>query len=290
MTASVNVNGRTSAAKDAVVPVLDHGFLFGDGVYETLRTYGRRPFLFDRHLDRLKMSAAMINMPIPLSDTEWLDRVEETLRAAGGSDEAYIRLVLTRGVGDVTYDPAATPTATVVIIVKPLTVPPPEWYQRGVPIVLATVIRNHPHAIDPRIKSNNLLNNALAMQEALRHGATEALLKNYRGELAECAQSNFFIVRAGEALTPGLEAGLLEGVTRNVLLEIGPNAGVVVREAVLREEDLQSADEAFITSTTREVLPVVRVGPYVIGSGHPGAVTRRLHEAFIDQVRAAARR
>jgi branched-chain amino acid aminotransferase len=234
----------------------------------------------------LKTSAAMINLPMPLSDTEWLERVEETMRAAGGTEEAYVRLILTRGVGDLTYDPAATSTPTVVVIVKPLTVPPPESYDRGVPIILASVVRNHPHAIDPRIKSNNLLNNALAMQEALRHGVTEALLKNYRGELAECAQSNFFIVRGGEALTPGLEAGLLEGVTRDVLLAIGPTVGVPVREAVLREEDLPSADEAFITSTTREVLPVVRVGPYVIGSGHPGSVTRRLQEAFLNQVRA----
>lgn len=280
MAAVVNVNGRIAGERDAVISVFDHGFLYGDGVYETCRTYNGRPFLFDRHLRRLRVSAERIRLRLPLSDNELLARIFDTMAAASLPGEAYVRLLVTRGIGDLSYDPTVCPEPSVVIIVKPLVEPPPEAFERGVRIVLVSILRNHPGALDPLIKSNNLLNNALAMQEALRHGGYEALMRNYRGELAECSQSNFFLVRDGVVLTPSLDAGLLDGITRDVILEIGPEAGTPVRETVILESDLDTADEAFITSTTRELLPVVLVDERVIGAGVPGPITFTLLQAY----------
>ena len=223
---AVNVNGRIGDAETAVVPVFDHGFLFGEGVYETLRTYNRRPFLLDRHFDRLRASAAAIGLAVPLTDQQLAARIDETAGAADIGGERYIRLLVTRGVGGLSYDPRECGEPTVVIIVKAHADTPPDVQARGIGIVVSSVMRNHPAAVDPRIKSNNLLNNALAMQEALRRGAEEALMRNHRGEFSECSQSNFFLVREGEALTPPLESGLLEGVTRNFLFEVARDVGV----------------------------------------------------------------
>jgi len=280
MEAAVNLNGRITDAQHAVISVLDRGFLYGEGVYETLRTYHGRPFLLDRHLARLRASASMICLRIPVSDAELTAWIQDTMGAAALPGEAYIRILVTRGAGDLTYDPETCPTPTVVIIVRPFQELAPELVERGIRIVVSRVRRNLPEAINPRIKSNNLLNNALAMQEAIRAGAGEALMLNYRDEIAECAQSNFFLVRGGAALTPPLASGLLEGVTRNLLFEIGAEVGVPVREAVLYRADLDDADEAFITSTTREMLPVVQIDHRLVGDGRPGPVTRRLRDAF----------
>ena len=281
--ATVNVNGQIDDPQSAVVSVFDHGFLYGEGVYETLRTYNHRPFLLARHLDRLRASAAWIALTVPLSDDEFADRIDETMDAADVPSERYIRLLLTRGIGELSYDPTVCPDPTVVIIVKAHDETAPDVLARGVSIVVSSVLRNHPQAINPRIKSNNLLNNALAMQEALRSGADEALMRNHRGEISECAQSNFFLVRKGEALTPPLDAGLLEGVTRNFLFGVGRAIDVPVREAVITDSDLDSADEMFITSTTREVLPVTSIDGHPVASGLPGPVTRALAEAFRRQ-------
>ena len=284
--ATVNVNGRISDGTSAVVPVFDHGFLFGEGIYETLRTYNRRPFLLDRHFRRLRASAAAIDLVVPLTDPQFAARIDETVAAANGATEWYVRLLVTRGVGALSYDPGGCPEPTIVIIVMPYTELPATLFARGIPIVRSSIIRNHPRALDPRIKSNNLLNNALAMQEALRKGAREALMRNHRGEIAECAQSNFFLVRRGEALTPSLDSGLLEGVTRNFLFEVGRAVGVAVREAVLTDADLETADEMFISSTTRGVLPVTLLDGQPVGAGRPGPVTRTLAEGFRRQALA----
>ena len=287
--ATVNVNGRISSGTSAVVSVFDHGFLFGAGIYETLRTYHRAPFLLDRHLRRLRASADAIGLSVPLGDGQFAARIDETMAAAEGAGESYVRLVLTRGVGALSYDPAVCPEPTVVVIVMPHVEPPPALRAEGIQVTVSSVIRNHPRALDPRIKSNNLLNNALAMQEALRRGAGEALMRNHRGELSECAQSNFFLVRRGEALTPPLESGLLEGVTRNFLFEIGQAAGVPVRETVLRDADLGTADEAFVTSSTREVLPVTAIDGRQVGAARPGPVTRALAREYRRQALALTR-
>ena len=280
MAATVNVNGRMSGEKDAVISVFDHGFLYGEGIYETLRTYHGRPFLYDRHLRRMRRSAELIELPLPFSDDELAERVAQTLAAARLTGDAYIRILVTRGIGELTYDVKATPVPSIVIIVKPQVDPPAEAYAEGVAVVIVDVVRNHPDTVNPMIKSNNLLNCALAMQEAYRKGAFEGVMRNYRGELTECTTSNLFIVRHGEALTPPLAAGLLPGITREFLFEVGREAGVAVREEVLRDDDLLAADESFLTSTTRELVPITTVNGRKVGSGTPGPVTKTLLDAF----------
>jgi branched-chain amino acid aminotransferase len=290
MGAYISVNGRVSDQEHAVISVFDHGFLYGEGVYETLRTYNGQPFLFDRHMRRLHNSAGMLALSIPLTDAEIDARCRETMRTAGlgeGRDrEAYIRVLVTRGIGELTYDPAATPNPSIVVIVKPNVDPAREVFERGVRVSLVGVVRNHPGSVNPLIKSNNLLNNALAMQEAFRRGGFEGVMRNYKGELAECTQSNLFIVKDGAALTPPIDAGLLPGITREFLFEVGAEAGIPVREAVLRDADLFGADESFLTSTTREVVPIVQVDDQTIGRGRPGPITKALLEGYRRKAQA----
>jgi len=286
MNAAVYVNGVIRPAAEATVPVFDHGFLYGEGIYETLRTYRRVPFLFERHVDRLRQSATLMALPVPLSDTELLDRVRATMAAYPGLDEAYIRVLLTRGVGELSYSLSACPAPTLVIIVKPFVGPAERTFSDGIRVSLVSVRRNHPQALNPMIKSNNLLNNALAMQEALSNGADEALMQNQAGELVECAQSNVFLVRGGAVLTPPVSAGLLPGITREFVMELAVELGLPCREAHLVPDDLAGAEEAFITGTTREVTPIVAVDDLRIGTGRPGPIATRLLEAFRAKVAA----
>ncbi len=283
---AVYVNGKIAPATQAAIPVYDHGFLYGEGVYETLRTYNHLPFLYDGHLRRLRASAGYIALDVPFTGGELLEWISDTMAAAGEMAEAYIRVLLTRGVGELTYDMSATPTPSLVIIVKPLEDPPARVFSDGVRISLVPILRNHPGSVNPIIKSNNLLNNALAMQEANRRGGEEGLMCNYRGELSECSQANFFMVREGVALTPQSEAGLLEGLTRSFLFEVGRDIGIDVRGATLFPKDLETADEAFITSTTRELSPVTRIDDRAIGNGKPGPVTLKLLEGYRRRARA----
>jgi branched-chain amino acid aminotransferase len=232
----------------------------------------------------------MLALPVPLADSQIDARVHETMAAAGLSSdnddrEAYIRILVTRGIGELTYDPAATPTPSIVVIVKPHVSPAREAFERGVTVALVPIVRNHPSSVNPLIKSNNLLNNALAMQEAVRRGAFEGVMRNYRGELAECTQSNLFIVKNAVALTPPIDAGLLAGITREFLFEVGAEAHITVREAVLKDADLFEADEAFLTSTTREVVPIVQVDSHKIGRGAPGPITLALLESYRRKAR-----
>ncbi|HEX7140071.1 MAG TPA: aminotransferase class IV [Vicinamibacterales bacterium] len=291
MAATVNVNGRVSDQEHSVISVFDHGFLYGEGIYETLRTYNGVPFLFGRHMRRLRNSARMLALDVPLSDGQIDQRFLETLHAAGLGDspdrEAYIRILVTRGIGELTYDLTACPTPSVIIIVKPNVPPSKEAFERGVKVALVDVVRNHPATVNPRIKSNNLLNNALAMQQASARGAFEGVMRNYRGELAECTQSNLFIVKNGVALTPPLDAGLLPGITREFLFEVGAENGIPVVEQVLRDGDLLDADEAFLTSTTREIVPIVQVDDRTIGSGSPGSITQSLLDSFRRRAHAS---
>jgi branched-chain amino acid aminotransferase len=284
MGATVNVNGRVFDQEHAVISVFDHGFLYGEGVYETLRTYNGQPFLFDRHMRRLRASAGMVALDVPIGDAEIDARFRETMRAAGLGEstgrEAYIRILVTRGIGELTYDLAACPNPSIVVIVKPNVEPSHEAFERGVKVALVPIVRNHPDTVNPRIKSNNLLNNALAMQEAFKRGAYEGVMRNYKGQLAECTQSNLFIVKNGVAMTPPLDAGLLPGITREFLFEVGADVGIAVRDAELHDHDLLGADEAFLTSTTREAVPIVQVDDRTIGSGAPGPVTRALLHGY----------
>jgi branched-chain amino acid aminotransferase len=293
MAATVNVNGRVFDQEHAVISIFDHGFLYGEGVYETLRTYNGQPFLFDRHMVRLRNSAGMLSLAVPLSDEEIGLRFRETMSTAGlgsgGGGEAYIRILVTRGIGELSYDPAACAEPSIVVIVKPHVDPPSDVFERGVKAALVPIVRNHPGSVNPLIKSNNLLNSALAMQEAVRRGAFEGIMRNYRGELAECSTANLFIVKDGVALTPPPDAGLLPGITRAFLFEIGAAAGIAVREQVLRDEDLFGADESFLTSTTREVVPIVQVDDRTIGSGRRGPVTGALLAGFRQRAQELTR-
>jgi branched-chain amino acid aminotransferase len=286
MNATVYVNGVISDAASARVPAFDHGFLYGEGVYETLRTYRQDPFAFDRHMRRLRASASLMDLPVPYTDAEMLAAVQRTMAAHPDLGEAYIRILLTRGVGELSYNPSACPTPTLVIIVKPFPAPPERTFTDGIRVSLVAVRRNHPQALNPMIKSNNLLNNALAMQEALRTGADEALMQNQDGDIVECSQSNFFIVKGEEVRTPPLAAGLLPGITRELVLELAASAGYAARETRVTPDDLRTASEAFITGTTREITPVVAVDDLMIGSGKPGPVTRRLLSLFRERVGA----
>jgi len=293
MAATIYVNGRITGEREAVIPVLDHGFLYGEGVYEVMRTYQRKPFLYGAHIDRMRRSAGMINLTVPFTDAELRARIEETAAvfyesqgAAGAAAEMYIRVLLTRGVGQMTYDPAACPVPSLVIIIKPQVDPPAHAYEKGVKVILVPVVRNHPFSINPLIKSNNLLNNALASQFAARQGGFEAIMRNYRSEISECSQSNLFVVKNGEVLTPPIEAGLLAGITRAFVFDVGTACGLTVRETTLHDADLFGADEMFLTSTTREIVPIVTVNDSQIGDGVPGTVTRRLLDEFRRQVAA----
>jgi branched-chain amino acid aminotransferase len=287
MAATIYVNGRITGEQDAVIPVLDHGFLYGEGVYEVMRTYNRKPFLYGPHIERMRKSASMINLDVPFTNEELLAQIQQTADAfysaqgdAGRGVEMYIRVLLTRGVGPMTYDPAACPVPTLVIIIKPQADPPAHAFEKGVRVILVPVVRNHPFSINPLIKSNNLLNNALASQDAMRKGGFEAIMRNYRSEISECSQSNLFIVKNGAVLTPPIAAGLLAGITRSFVFEIGRACGVSVCEQTLNDPDLFGADEMFLTSTTREIVPIVTVNDSQIGPGIPGPVTKMLLAEF----------
>ena len=286
----VNVNGQISTEDQAKISVFDHGFLYGEGVYETLLTYNKKIFLLDRHIERLKRSANQIHLSVPLTDQELESRLQATLdEAALGDTPTYIRILLTRGIGPLTYDLKACPSPSLVIIVRPHAFPSEELAKKGARVALVSIVRNHPLSVNPLIKSNNLLNNALAMQEGYTKGANESLMCNYRGELTECSQSNFFLIKDGQVRTPELGSGLLAGITRGFLLELGPEIGIPISEAVLHQDDIFKSEEAFFTSTTKEIVPVVRVDNHVIGEGVPGPITKRLMVAFREKIESLCR-
>lgn len=274
-----SVNGAVLPAEEARVSVLDTGFTFGDSVYETLRTYGGRPFHLDRHLRRLRSSAGRLGIPVPEGDAAFGRDVDAVL-ARAGNPESYIRIMVTRGVGDVSYHFDRVQGPTRVVIVKPYEPLPERCYSEGVPVIVASVRRNSPRALDPAIKSGNLINNILAVREAQAAGAFEPILLNDSGEVAEGASANVFVVNGGAGLTPPLGAGILPGVTRQLLIEIGRGLGIPMREETLLVADLLRADEAFITSTLKEAVPVRAVDGKAVGDGRPGPVTLRLLKAY----------
>jgi len=277
-----SVNGTVVPAEEARVSVLDNGFAFGDSVYEVLRTYAGRAFEPGRHFRRLRASAARLGISLPAPDASLLEQVDGLL-ARAGSGESYIRIIVSRGLGDCSYNFERVQGPTVVMIQKPLP-PYPAWhYEDGIKVAAVGVRRNHPKALDPAIKSSNLLNNILAVREAQSRGAEEPVLLNQEGFLAEGASTNVFLARGGALLTPPLSAGILAGITREVVLELLPGLGIPSGEDPLRLDDLLAADEAFLTSTTREVVPVREVDGTRIGTGRPGPLTRRVMAAFRAQ-------
>jgi branched-chain amino acid aminotransferase len=282
-----SVNGTVTPAHEARVSVLDNGFTFGDSVYETLRTYGGRPFALDRHLRRLRHSAERLGITAPpdVKLAAWLD----TLLAAAANPESYIRFIVSRGVGDISYRFERVQGPTVVMAVKPFEVPPAQHFEAGVAVIVSSVRRNAPEALDPGIKSCNLLNNILAVREAQAKGALEPIMLNPHGEVAEGASSNVFIVKRGVLRTPPLSAGILPGVTREILLELAPTLGIASEEVTVLPPDLRGADEAFLTSTLKEAMPICIIDGQPVGDGKPGPVTLRLLQAFREYAPSQSR-
>jgi branched-chain amino acid aminotransferase len=264
--------------------VFDHGLLYGDGVFEGLRSYSGTVFRLDAHLDRLWASARAICLEIPLSKAAVAKAVNDTL-AANKLSDGYVRLVVTRGAGSLGLDPNRTKNPQVIVIADTISLYPREFYEQGLKIVTAATQRVQSAALSPRIKSLNYLNNIMAKLEGLRAGCVEALMLNHKGEVAECTGDNVFVVRSGVLLTPPPDAGILEGITRNAVMELARAAGIDCREATLTRHDLYTADECFLTGTAAEVIPVVDIDGRTIGSGTPGPVTKQLTTAFHALVR-----
>ncbi|MEI6239366.1 MAG: branched-chain-amino-acid transaminase [Planctomycetia bacterium] len=279
------MNDRLVPEDEARVSVFDHGLLYGDGVFEGLRSYSGKVFRLDAHLDRLWASARAICLEIPLPKAAVAKAVNDTL-AANKLVDGYVRLVVTRGAGSLGLDPNRTKNPQVIVIADTISLYPREFYEQGLKIVTAATQRVQSAALSPRIKSLNYLNNIMAKLEGLRAGCVEALMLNHKGEVAECTGDNVFVVRSGILLTPPPDAGILEGITRNAVMELAHEAGIDCREATLTRHDLYTADECFLTGTAAEVIPVVDIDGRAIGSGVPGPVTKRLTTAFHALVRS----
>lgn len=283
MSLKIWINGQLFDKADAKISVYDHGLLYGDGVFEGLRSYSGKVFRLEEHIDRLWDSAKAIALKIPMEKAALCKAVNDTLKANNIVD-GYIRLVITRGSGSLGLDPNKCSDPQIIIITDHISLYPKEMYERGLEIVTVSVVRNHSAALSPRIKSLNYLNNILAKLEGLQAGCSEALMLNTRGEVAECTGDNIFLVRGKELLTPPIDAGILEGVTRNAVMELGAKSGLTVREITLTKHDVYIADECFLTGTAAEVIPVVKVDSRTIGNGEPGPVTRDLIRRFHELV------
>ncbi|HVJ85954.1 MAG TPA: branched-chain-amino-acid transaminase [Caulifigura sp.] len=275
----VYVNGALVPKEQAVVSVFDHGLLYGDGVFEGIRVYGGKVFLLGEHVERLYESALAIRLTIPIAPAEMAAAVEKTV-AANGIKDGYVRLVVTRGAGSLGLDIRKTSNPQVIVIADTISLYPAELYEKGMEIITASTIRNHPAALSPRIKSLNYLNNIMAKIEATDAGTPEAIMLNHKGDVAECTGDNLFLVKRGELLTPPLDSGVLDGITRRAVMRLAVQAGVTVREITLQRHDVYVADECFLTGTAAEVIPVVGVDGRKIGDGKPGPVTLDLRQRF----------
>lgn len=283
----IYINGTLVPKDDAKISVYDHGLLYGDGVFEGIRVYGNNVFLLAEHVERLYESALAIRLQIPISPQEMIDAVNETV-AANGLDDGYVRLVVTRGAGTLGLDIRKTSNPQVIIIADTITLYPPEIYEKGMELITASTIRNHPQALSPRIKSLNYLNNILAKIEGTDAGTVEALMMNHKGEVAECTGDNIFIVKDGSIKTPSTDAGILEGITRNAVINLARESGITVDETTLSRHDIYVAEECFLTGTAAEVIAVVSLDGRTIGSGKPGPITQNLLEQFQKLTRGTA--
>lgn len=284
MSIRVHIGGRVSLPEDAKISVFDRGFLYGDSVYETIGTAHGRLFALTDHLIRLERSAERIGLRSP--PRRDIERAVAETVAAAGNTESRVRIVLTRGSGSMDLDPAAVDDTQLVVIVLPLGAPSPEMYEKGVSAALVSVHRNSPRAMDPAVKSGNYLNNVLALGEARRRsGAYEAILCAADGTVAEGASSNVFIAVGGEVHTPGLDVGILDGITRSKILELCRANHIPVRETRFTPDELRAADEVFITSATRGALPVTTLDALPVGNGKPGPLTRKIMALYDALVR-----
>lgn len=279
------LNGQLVDKADAKISVFDHGVLYGDGVFEGIRIYQKRVFEAQAHIDRLYGSAREIRLAIPHTKQEMIDAMYETLRANDISD-GYIRLVVTRGEGTLGLSPFKCAAPTVYIIADQIALYPEEMYEKGMAVIIAKTIRTSASMLNPSIKSMNYLNNIMAKIEAVDAGVAEAIMLNEHGNVAECTGDNLFMVKDGKVTTPPLNAGILGGITRRVVLRLAEQLGLPPAETDIRPEQLYAADECFLTGTAAEVISVTRVDGRAIGDGKPGAITRRLLDAFRQYIRS----
>jgi len=280
----IYLDGKFVDQADAKVSVFDHGLLYGDGVFEGIRIYQGNIFRLEAHLERLEYSAKVLLLKMPWSRKEISDATCETCRQNKLSD-GYIRLVVTRGVGDLGLSPWLCPTPSIFIIADKINLYPPEHYTKGLEIVTVPTRRTSPAALSPAVKSLNYLNNILAKIEARQFGALEAIMLNDQGYVAECTGDNIFIVHKGEILTPACSQGALKGITRDAIFDIAREAGLPIREVDLTRYDFWTADECYLTGTAAEVIPVVKLDGRPIGSGKPGPITGQVMAAFHRRVR-----
>jgi len=279
MSRQIYISGKFVPQEDAKISVYDHGLLYGDGVFEGLRSYRGKVFRLREHVVRLYESARAIWLEIPMTQEAMCDAVNEAVRI-NKIDDGYVRLLVTRGAGTLGLDPNRCSNPQVIIIADVISLYPKELYEKGLEIVTVSVQRTSPAALSPRIKSLNYLNNILAKIEGLQAGCIEALMLNHKGEVAECTGDNVFLVRKGVLYTPPLDAGILGGITRDAVIELARTEGVEVRETALTKHDVYVADECFLTGTAAEVVPVVKVDSRTIGTGKPGPVTCDLEKRF----------
>jgi branched-chain amino acid aminotransferase len=284
MDPKVYINGKLFDKAEAKVSVFDHGLLYGDGVFEGIRAYSGRVFRLQQHVDRLYESAKGIHLEIPMPRAAMADAINQTL-ASNKLIDAYIRVVVTRGAGSLGLDPRKTTDPQIIIITDKIALYPPELYEHGLKIITAATTRNHPNAVNPRIKSLNYLNNIMGKIEATQAGCLEALMLNHKGELAECTGDNVFVVQHGKIHTPSSDSGILEGITRAAVIELAQSAGYTVIERTMDRLDVFKADECFLTGTAAELIPVVECDGRVIGDGRPGPITRELSKRFHALVR-----
>ncbi|MDD5496437.1 MAG: branched-chain-amino-acid transaminase [Candidatus Omnitrophica bacterium] len=273
----IYLNGKLVDKNKAHISVFDHGLLYGDGVFEGIRTYDCLVFRLKEHIDRLFKSADAIELKIPMTKIELIEAIIKTLKANKLRD-AYIRLVVTRGEGDLGLDPRKCGKPTVFIITDKIVLYPSEFYQKGLEIVTATTRRNLAQALDPRIKSLNYLNNILAKIDAIKSGTEEAIMLTHDEYVSECTGDNIFIVANGELLTPPVDIGALEGITRDAVINVARRHDIPFYEKLLRMEDLYNANEVFLTGTAAEIIPVINIDERQIANGKPGKLTLRLME------------
>ena len=275
----IYIDGEFYSKEDAKISVFDHGLLYGDGVFEGIRVYNGRVFELDAHIDRLYASAQIIALDIPLSRDQLIDAMMETIRR---NDAEYVRLVVTRGIGDLGLNPAKCPKATVFCIAGGITLYPDEVYQNGFKVVTLSTRRNDPQAINPAVKSLNYLNNVMGALELRGCDVNEGLFLTTSGYVCECTADNFFLVKGHKLLTPHPALGALKGITRGVVMRLAAFIGLEVEEGFYTLYDVYTADEAFLTGTAAEVGPVVEVDRWIIGTGVPGPVTKEITARFHD--------
>ena len=275
----IYMTGKLVEESEAMISVFDHGLLYGDGVFEGIRVYNNRVFLLKEHIDRLFNSAKAIALEIPISKEELVTAVADTCKA-NELENGYVRLIVTRGKGSLGLNPYLCKDPEIIIIAAEIQLYPKDLYENGLKIVTVGTVRNHPEAINPRIKSLNYLNNVLAKIEAINAGCMECIMLNHKGEVAEASGDNIFTIKNGKLYTPSIYSGALEGLTRNKVISLAENLGYSVNEVSMQRYDLYTADEVFLTGTAAEIISVVEIDKRAIGSGTPGEITKELASSY----------